>query len=135
MCDPRPGGLKAASSSQPLTQTARKATENVYKLGRQHKLLEQLTEDEVTAKRQYGDKKTSYGGFSLTGISSPPGALTDNACLHILDSLGHLSGPCSPRSVLRPGLAALEGAVVVNETVDVIHCGLEERDGWRGVLG
>lgn len=25
----------------------------------------------------------------------------------------------------------MEGAVVVNETVNVIHCGLEVRDGWQ----
>lgn len=69
----------------------------------------------------------SYHGLALTRISSPPGALTDSTCLHKLDCLGHLSGSCSPWSVLWP---ALEGALVVNEKVDVIHCGLEERDGW-----
>lgn len=53
----------------------------------------------------------------------------------MLNCLGHLSGSCSPRSVLWPGLAALEGALVVNEKADVIHCGLEERDGWQCVLG
>ena len=73
--------------------------------------------------------------YALTRIWSPPGALIDSICLHTLRCLGHLSGFCSPWSVLGPGLAALEEAVVVNEKVDVIHCGLEEGDGWQSVLG
>ncbi len=79
--------------------------------------------------------KISYYGFALTRILSPQGALTDSTCLHKLDCLGHLSGYCSPWSALWPGSAALEGALVVNEKLDVVHCGLEERDGWQSVLG
>lgn len=78
--------------------------------------------------------KIPYHGFTLTRILSPPGALIDSACLHTRSSLGRGSGSWSPWSILWPGLAALQRAVVVNEKVDVIHCGLEERDGWQSVL-
>ena len=58
-------------------------------------LLRFFFTEEAMAKRQYGNE-ISKRDPALTGASSPPGALTDSTCLHAVDCVGHLSGPCSP---------------------------------------